>query len=522
MSLFFKVAGLSAALVACAWAQSLKLPSVFSDNAVLQAGAPVPVFGKAKPGATVKVSFVKDYKDVAAGAETVADKDGKWLAMLPVLAEGISGELRVETTGEEPVSCFNALAGEVWLCSGQSNMAFQLNAPTMPAAARVVYRKEAALANGQIRQFMVKRLTSPTPNEDVEGVWIALSPENAGQCTAVGWNFAWRIFKETGAPVGLIHSSWGGTPVEAWLSEEAIASSQAGTAVRERHEKMFGDAKPTEAAYQKGMAEFNAKYKTNPERIAHRAEMPRFPYSLNFSNQPSRLYNAMIRGLEPYGIRGVLWYQGEANAGRPTEYGHLMQALVNSWRKAFNNDQAAFYYVELANFMQEQQRPVEGAGWGLIREAQASVLELPLTGVGTAVDVGEAKDIHPTDKKTVGERLAGMALTDIYGKKGLSRSPQYTDHKVVGDKVFVKLDYADGLRARGGEIKGFAIRSEGGEWVWAENVKILPDGVVEVASAEVKQPAAVRYGWASNPVISLENEAGLPLRPFRTDKNTDQ
>jgi len=239
---------------------------------------------------------------------------------------------------------------------------------------------------------------------------------------------------------------------------------------------------------------------------------------------PTRLYNAMIHPLEPYGLAGVLWYQGESNAdsSRVGDYGALIQAMVTSWRAGFQNPNLPFYYVELANFMKPQPGPVEWKSWAYIREQQGKVLALPHTGVATAIDVGEARDIHPEDKKTVANRLVAMALNDIYAKPSLCRSPEYVSSKVENGKVVIQLANADGLRSRTEKIGGFAIAGTDNQWVWAESVKILPNGVLEVSCAQVPAPVAVRYAWASNPVISLENSAGLPLRPFRTDPQSKQ
>ncbi len=510
------------------WAQDLKLPAIFSDNLVLQSGADTPVFGRAKPGATVQVRLAG--KEEILTAKAVADKDGKWKAVFAKLPVGMSGELVVSCDGE--IKTFkNAIVGEVWLCGGQSNMAWTIGSGTMPAKSKELAQKQARDADGKIRMFRVKQQGADTPQDfvltrDPNIGWEVVTDQNVLQCTAIGWSFAADIFAATKRPMGIINSNWGGSPVEAWMPKEAIEASGEATAVWNRHEKDIDGWEAKMAAFKKNTAAFLEKYPTSAEQNAHRGARPKIPYNPEHHYVPTRLYNGMIHPLEPYGLAGALWYQGETNGdiSRASEYGALITSMVKSWREGFGQ-KMPFYYVELANYMAPQQLPVDVPGknnWAFVREQQEKVLAMPDTGVATAVDVGEAKDIHPRNKKAVADRLAGMALNDLYGKTSLCRSPQYADYKVMGDKVFVKLDYADGLRARGGEIKGFAIRGEDGEWVWADNVKILPEGIVEVASAEVKKPVAVRYGWSSNPVISLENKAGLPLRPFRTDKDSAQ
>lgn len=512
----------------CALASSLNaalwLPSVFSDNLVLQAGAGTPVFGKADAGATVDVSFAPE-EGKAVSTSAVAGPDGRFIARLGNLAEGATGVLTVKSAGESKVFK-NALVGEVWLCSGQSNMEFIVsrgpdNAPRVAQA-----QKEAAAANGQIRMFRVRTRGMDAPDADVEpraGTWELVTPENVSDCSAVSWNFAVKVREQTGFPVGLVISSWGGTAIEAWLSKQAIQDSGVAEKVKARHEVDLRLGAAERKKFQQASAAFAQKYPTKEAQEAHKAEAPqapKTPYSPRGKNAPMRLYNGMINGLLPYGLRGMLWYQGEHNANvkRAAYYGPLVQALVKSRRAEFENPNLAFYYVELANFRVPQKDPVEPEGWGLIREAQGAVLSLPMTGVATAIDVGNANDIHPTDKKTVGNRLAGMALNDLYGKPSLCRSPEFKSAKVEGDAMIISLNYADGLRPRGA-LEGFAIRTDKGEWVWAEDVQLLPDNTLRVRSAQVSAPAAVRYGWANNPKTTVENSAGLPLRPFRTDQS---
>jgi len=502
------------------FAQELKMPAIFSDNLVLQAGKDTPVFGWAAPGASVEVKFTARGKSVSAKA--TADKDGKWLARMPELPAGLEGTLTVKS-GKDTLTFSDALIGEVWLCGGQSNMAWTIGAGTMSEEIKQTARDEADKVDGKVRMFRVRRVGADEPQDDVQmeaGKWEVVTPENVKNCTAVGWNFAVRVNKEAGLPVGLINSNWGGTVVEAWLPKEVIDSTSVADSVWQRHEQMLEGWEEKMDVYNEQIKEFNETYKTNSERLANRRLQPRKPYSPTDRNAPCRLYNAMMHGLGNYGMRGMLWYQGEANAGWPrvNEYGELMKALVNSYRARIN-PQLYFYYVELANFTKPQADPVQLRSWAYVREQQAAVLELPGTGVATAIDVGEADDIHPTDKKTVGNRLAGMALNDIYGKKSLCRSPQYASHKISGDKVIITFDNADGLRERAGKEKSFAIRGADGNWVWADKVKISGNAI-EVSAQAIKDPAAVRYAWASNPETALENKEGLPLLPFRTDKDS--
>jgi sialate O-acetylesterase len=239
---------------------------------------------------------------------------------------------------------------------------------------------------------------------------------------------------------------------------------------------------------------------------------------------PSRLYNGMIHGLEPYSLKGFLWFQGDGNLGNPQEYGELVKTLICAWRSHWHDGTLPFYYVEMQNYHAPQQKPVEPNPMSLIREAQQAALQLPSTDVAASLDQGIDKpnyEAHFPNKKPLGERLAGLALNNLYGQPGLVHSPQFRKYVIEGSKVRLQFDYADGLRLRGNAgLKGFAIRSAGGGWVWAQG-KIEGQEIVLWSDA-VSAPAAVRYAWAFNPLLSVENGAGLPLRPFRTDTGSEK
>ena len=515
------VAGLC--LFTSLWAE-LTLPSVFSDNLVLQSGAGTPVFGKASPRARVDVVFKSSKGSLRAAA--TADKNGKWVALLPELAAGLTGTLEVKGDGETK-TFKNALVGEVWICSGQSNMEYSVGSRTMPEANKALARKEAAAAKGAIRMFRVRNVGADTPQDDVvkenSAGWEIVTPENVNKASAVAWNFAVRLNDEAKVPVGILDTCWGGSPVEAWIPREVLDKMSVASSVWALHENRLQNWEENMERFKAAEKDFLEKYPTREEQIAHNRERMRAPYSPTHNHVPVRLYNGMIHGLEPYGAAGVLWYQGETNGGVPRcyEYGELICGMLESWRARFGRE-LPFYYVELANFMKPQNTPVQEGSWAYIREQQGKVLALPKTGVATAIDVGVANDIHPTDKKTVGNRLAGMALNDIYGKKSLCRSPEYKSHAVKDGAVVVSFNYADGLRARDEALEGFAVCGEDGQWVWAESTRLLPDGTIAVASEGVKNPVAVRYGWANNPKTTVENAAGLPLRPFRTDTESEK
>jgi len=239
---------------------------------------------------------------------------------------------------------------------------------------------------------------------------------------------------------------------------------------------------------------------------------------------PSRLYNAMISGLEPYTLKGFLWFQGDGNFGNPQEYGELVKTLIRAWRSHFHDDTLPFYYVEMQNYRAPQEKPVEPNPMSLIREAQQGALQLPNTDVAASLDQGINKpdyEAHFPNKKQLGERMAGLALNNIYGQPGLVHSPAFKKHTIEGNKVRLQFDHADGLRIRGDAgLRGFAIKSAEGDWVWAQG-KIEGEEIV-LWSEQVAAPVAVRYAWAFNPLLSVENRAGLPLRPFRTDIGSEK
>ncbi len=498
-----------------AFAQDLKLPSIFSRDMMLQAGKDTAVFGFAAPGAEVQVVFDGNTK---ASARAQADESGRWLARLPELVLGDSGELKISSGGQTKV-IENVLIGELWLCAGQSNMDRTVNDANVPQKMRERAAQEAQAVDGKIRQFRSLKVSRQQPQDDVGGQWMVIDAQNVGKCSAVAWNFGQRIFEETKQPVGLVNVAWGGTPIESWLPREFLDKSALGATVWQRHEEEMKKLPERKEQYKQAMEAFNQKYTSDQERKKHRAKVPRTPYDEKHSHAPTGIFNAMVYPIINYTFRGMIWYQGESNAARPQEYGTLACAMVEGYR-SLSGQKLPFYYVELANFKEPQTQPSEG-GWALLREGQQAVLKLPDTGVATAIDVGMADDIHPIDKKTTGHRLAGLALQDIYGKPIQSRSPQYADSKITGDTVFIKFDNAGGLRSRTDKIGGFAV-SDGEQWLWADDVKILDGGVLAVRSTQIKKPVAVRYAWADNPVISLENKEGLPLRPFRTDTNSER
>ena len=447
------------------------LHPLFCDHAVLQRGGPVPVWGWSAPGSCVTVTFAGQSRTVVAGP------DGKWLVKLKALrasAKPRSLSVTNSTTHESAV-INDVLVGDVWLCSGQSNMEMGVGACNAT--------NDIASANfPQIRLLTVPRLIAAAPVETMKCQWFPCSPDTIknglwGGFSAAGFFFGRELNRELNVPIGLIHSSWGGTVAEAWTSAEGLAP--------------LGDFN---GAIQKLRAEGT---KTNP-------------------NVTTVLYNAMIAPLLPFAIKGAIWYQGESNAGRAAQYRRLLPAMIGDWRARFGVGDFPFYIVQLAAFQTTNAEPRDN-DWAELREAQAlTAKNVPHCGLALAIDIGDAKDIHPKNKQEVGRRLALNALAQAYGKKIQCSGPWYRSMKVDGDKIRLKFDHANGgLVAKDGKLTGFAIAGEDHKFVWADAV--IVGKTIVVSSPAMAKPLALRYAWDINPVCNLYNQAGLPAVPFRTD-----
>jgi len=459
----FTVAGLMLSAARCA--ADVKLPALVGDNMVLQRDAKLRIWGTADPGEEVTVSFHGQCKSA------VADKRGRWHVNLGPFSAG--GPFEMTIAGRNTVTLRNILVGEVWVCSGQSNMEW-------PVAASLNAEQEVAAASWpQIRLFTVQKAISTWALDDCKGAWVECSPATVGGFSAVGYFFGRELHKSLGVPVGLINSSWGGTLAEAWTPTSTLRADPEFQGILDWRAKAIADGKVD-------------------------------------CNTPSVLYNAMIEPLTDFAVRGAIWYQGESNAGNPKGYLKLLPAMIRAWREAWRNDKLAFLIVQLANFMAVQATPVE-EGWAAIREVQWLIAQtVPYCGMASAIDIGEANDIHPRNKQEVGRRLALCALARVYGRKVECSGPTYRSMSVRDGKAILSFTHTTGgLVVKGDELKGFAIRGESGGWVWAK-AKVEDDKVVVWAEG-VSKPVAVRYAWANNPIGNLYNGAGLPANPFRTD-----
>lgn len=622
----------------------IRLPALIRDSMVLQRNSPLKIWGWAAPGEVIKISF--NGKTI----RTSAGKEGKWLATLPAMKAGGPYEMRL--TGQNAIILKDVLIGDVWLCSGQSNMVHQMGIHN------VTYAEDIAKANyPKIRQFWVPTATSLNgPWEDIKpGAWKSANPKDINDFSAVAYFFARDIHEKHQVPIGIINASVGGTPIEAWTSEQGLKDFASATAIITRNRDtaylrrvntrpaaspaprqevdkgMAGTSKWFDQAYvpknwhsinvpgyweDQGIRDLNGvvwyrkeinvpvsmtgkpaklflgrivdadvayingkqvgstsymypqrrysipagllvagknlvvvRVQNNGGKGGFVPDKPYFleaghervdlkgdwqykvgqvyrpasgrggPGGISEQNQPTALYNAMVAPFTNLSIKGVLWYQGESNAGNASEYKKLLPALISDWRTKFRNPALPFYYVQLPNFGDATYLPAESS-WAMMREASLQTLKVPNTGMAVTIELGEWNDIHPDNKKDVGERLSLIARRFNYGEKNLVYSgPLYQSSRIEGNRIIVSFtNIGSGLVSIDGEeLSQFAIAGADKKFVWA-NAKIEGDKVV-VWSEEVQDPKYVRYAWADNPVDpNLYNAEKLPASPFRTDE----
>ncbi len=635
----------------CTWfarpATEVSLPALFTDNMVLQQNRDCPVWGKATPKHKVTVLFNGQKKRV------VADENGEWMVRINPGSAG--GPFDLLVIGTDTMALENVRVGEVWVCSGQSNM-------EMPLAGwgKVQnYEQEIADANyPYIRLFQVKHTTSLNQQEDVEAeAWSECSPESVPLFSATAYFFGRKLYQELNVPIGLIHTSWGGTVAEAWTAPDFLEQMADFAKVMQRQKELAAIEDSNRINFETQMQQWNAAvdsiiaqtqvghpslhgvdlddsaWKTmtlpilwenaglpgfdgvvwfrktvnvpagfatdeatlslgpiddqdvtfiNGQQVGSTnvyntpreykipagvlkpgvnllavrvldtgggggiwgnvqqmwlkdasgkqislagtwkykvgvslGKVPPRPQSPDSPNRPAVLYNAMLEPLMPFAIEGAIWYQGESNASRAYQYRELFPTMITSWRTHWGQGNFPFYFVQLANWRQVRDEPVD-SDWAELREAQLLTLSLPNTGMAVAIDIGDADDIHPKNKQEVGRRLALNALAQTYEKEVVYSGPIYRAMSVEGDKIRLQFDHvADGLVSKGGVLTGFAIAGADSQFVWAQ-AQIDGESVI-VSSPKIKNPLAVRYAWADNPLCNLYNSAGLPASPFRTD-----
>ncbi len=492
--------------------------SLFTDHGVLQRDKPIVVWGTADPGERVRVSLSNETGTTAA---TQTNADGRWMAELPPLLAG--GPFTLSIQGKNQIQLKDVLIGEVWICSGQSNMEFGLRNSFDSNKAI------AAASNPKLRLFTVTKATAMSPLDKVKGDWKECTPETAAAFSAVGYYFGRDLQKALGVPVGLIHTSWGGTPAQAWTSKDALEAVPAlrhyQAALADQLAKYdAGKAKEQYAAalqkYEQAMAEYKkaaAKAKEEGKKAPQAPRKPQPPTPPGESQyNPSVLYNAMIAPLIPYGIRGAIWYQGESNAARAYEYRMLFPTMILDWRDHWKQGDFPFLCVQLAPFHKIEDKPTE-SDWAELREAQLlTTKKLPKVGMAVITDVGEENDIHPKKKEPVGARLALLAREIAYGQNIVAMGPAYRTMRIEKNRIVLMFDnVGTGLECRGPKLTGFTIAGYDRKFHVAEAE--IQGRTVIVTSPEVENPLAARFGWANYPVVNLWNKDGLPATPFRTD-----
>ncbi len=485
-------------------ATALKLPTVLGDNMVFQRDMPVPIWGWADPGQAVTVRFAGQLK------QTTTDTKGLWRVDLdPMPANASANVLQIESGGQTLV-CEDVLVGEVWLCAGQSNMQMGLSHAVDGAA-------EVAKANDpMLRLFRVENHVVPR-GEDLVGAWSACSPGSAEKFSAVGYYFGASLRRELNVPVGLISSAWGATGVESWLPIEVIRDEPAFASTRERDRTRLDERPRMQAEYEATLARWRTERDAAEAAGKELPNPPPQPIALRPQSQSGSLYDAMIMPLVPYAMRGAAWYQGESNIGQGDYYRKMLMGLVGSWRRAWGQENYYFGIVQLPNYRPVATEPGD-SDWALIREAQRlTALTLPDTGLAVTIDLGDADNGHPKNKRGVGERLARWALADVYDSQVPGQGP------VLQSAVFmegaVELTFTEGpgelhaIDVR--ELGSFAVRSSDQRWHWAQ-VRVVEPRKLRVWSSDVSRPLAVQYAWSDNPPsANLTDDSGLPASPFR-------
>lgn len=486
---------------------AVTLPGIFKDHMVLQRDKPIPVWGWAEPGQEINVKFAAQTKI------THADKEGRWKVVLdPMPASSDPAILRVSGRSTEVVR--DVLVGEVWLCSGQSNMA-------MTVKGVVNAEKEMAAADfPHIRMFFVQSFTATSPQDQCKGVWQSCSPRTIPNFSAAAYFFGRELHQSLKVPVGLINSSVGGTAIESWTSMQAMQKEARLQPLLKRWEKDVGVHEQPENMAKNEAARKQWQEAVKATQAAKQPAPPQPTYigsdPLN-ANRPGNLFNGKIAPLIPFALRGVAWYQGESNAGNGPLYAIQLPLLIRDWRTRWGSE-FPFVWVQLPNYQKRETDPAAPTTWARLREAQTQALAAtPHTGMTVNIDIGDAGNIHPTNKQQIGHRLALWARANVYGEKIVWSGPRYETHVIQGSEVVIRFQHAGGLKTSDGgvAVKGFAITDETKHWQWGE--ARIQNGQVIVSHPSIQKPVAVRYAWANNPEVNLINGAGLPTAPFRTD-----
>ena len=490
----------------------IKTPAVIGNNMVLQQNHKNPIWGWDNPGQDVEVLISGQ------SHKGKTDKDGYWKVTLnPMKASTAPKTMTIR--GSSTLKYENILIGEVWVCSGQSNMGWSVG----QSDDKDLESMSAKFPN--LRLISVPQVGTQEPQNDFNGKWDATTPETAINFSAVGYFFGRKLHQILDVPVGLIDNAWGGSACEAWIPRDRLNNMAVAKPYMDQWretEKTF-DFEKLQKAYQEKLKNWQAKataaHKEGKPTPGGRPRAPR--NQMTGQHRPANLYNGVLHPIIEYGIKGAIWYQGESNSNRAHAYRDVFPLMIKSWRDAWKQGDFPFYWVQLADYQNEQDVPI-GENWPELREAQTLTLD-KLKNVGEAViiDIGEGRDIHPRNKQTVANRLLRNALAKDYGYDLPYQSPRFKDMKIKESKVTVTFDHVGaGLYCFDTrEPVGFAISAKDQKFVWAD-AKLIGKDKVEVWSDKIKEPVAVRYAWMNNPACNLFRKDGsvtLPVTPFRTD-----
>jgi sialate O-acetylesterase len=493
----FRIATLTVALtlLAAPLVAKVTFAPLFQNDAVLQRETPLPIWGTADPGEVVRIQILGRV------GSAVANDQGNWRLTLPPLpATSIPMTLDYsDSTGEHQLT--NILVGDVWLCGGQSNMEWPLRNVNDAEA-------EIAAANYRfIRHIKITPNIARDPITTASGSWVTCTPETSPHFTAIGYFFARDVFAETKIPIGLINSNWGGTSAEAWLPPSAYDDLSLRVAATSHQAVTVRSIADRISDYQTKLQVWNA--------APGNSKKPAPPWTPGAENHALVLNNAMIAPLAPFALRGVIWYQGEANADQPETYREIFTGIISSWRAQFEQPELPFYWVQLANWSPGGN--ANGTEWAFLREAQTQTLSLSHTGQALAIDIGDSADIHPRNKQDVGNRLARLALARLHGHDIADTGPTFAFATIEDAIIRVGFDHDEGLHtADGAAPLGFELA--GADGIFHPATATIDSGNIAIASPSVPSPQFVRYAWRNDPPVNLINTAGLPTVPFRTDQ----
>ena len=509
VSLAIRIAALSIGMVlssALPARADVSLPSIIGNNMMLQQGQPVPIWGWAEPGEKVTVK-IGEWQ-----TQTVAGTNGEWKVQVPKHDPG--GPVAITIAGKNSITLTNVLFGEVWICSGQSNMGWGVGgSASLNDMAKMNYP--------MIRQYCMHIHPTNVPQRNCIGSWRIATSNNVHEFCAVGFWFAEKVHQETKMPMGLLHAAYGSSSAETWTPRQALRDDPDFAPMFERAK--LADMPALEAKYAVAMTNWEAQAQDAKKQNKPEPSKPQEPKDIHayiMRHAPGNVFDGMIMPLVPFGIRGALWYQGEHNAPRAQQYRKVLPILIRCWRAVWGQGDFPFFIVQLPNTYHTPTEPRDSE-WAEMRETQAAVASsVSNCYMAVTIDTGDGT-IHPVNKWDVGKRLALIALDKVYGRKTECYGPSFDSMTVKNGNVVVRFKNTDGGLMVGKDgtaktITGFAVAGEDRKFAWAD--AWIQKETVVLSNATLRMPVAVRYAWGDNPACNLYNKAGLPAAPFRTDK----